>query len=64
MINIIIGLCLLALGISGIATNWWAVVDFVGVLIPLALVTVGVVSILAGLNSHRARHAGTARKGG
>ena len=64
MINIIIGLCLLALGISGIATNWWAVIDFVGVLIPLALVTVGVVSILAGLNSQRARHARSARRGG
>lgn len=64
MINTIIGLCLLALGISGIATNWWAVVDFVGVLIPLALVGVGVISILSGLNSQRARHAGTARKGG
>ena len=64
MINIIIGLCLSALGISGIATNWWAVVDFVGVLIPLALVAVGVISIMAGLNSQRARHARTARKGG
>ena len=64
MINIVIGLCLLALGISGIAANWWAVVDFVGVLIPLALVAVGVISILAGLNSQRTRHARTARKGG
>jgi hypothetical protein len=64
MINVVIGLCLLALGVSGIATNWWAVVDFVGVLIPLALLVVGVLSILAGLNSQRARHARTARKGG
>jgi hypothetical protein len=64
MINVVIGLCLLALGVSGIATNWWAVVDFVGVLIPLALLVVGVISILAGLNSQRARLARTARKGG
>jgi hypothetical protein len=64
MINVVIGLCLLALGVSGIAPNWWAVVDFVGVLIPLALLVVGVLSILAGLNSQRARHARTARKGG
>jgi len=57
MLNIIIGLCLLSLGIIGITNNWWAVVDFVFVVIPLALVAVGVVSILAGLNSHRARQA-------
>jgi hypothetical protein len=64
MLNIIIGLCLLSLGIGGIMTNWWAVVDFVAVLIPLALLVVGVVSILAGVNSQKARHADDARKWG
>ena len=53
MLNIIIGLCLLCLGICGIANSWWAVIDFVNVVIPTALVIFGILSILAGLKSRK-----------
>ena len=58
MVNIFIGLCLLSLGIIGVVSSWWAVVDFVIVFIPVLLVVVGVISILGGLESRR----GTVRK--
>ena len=38
MLNIILGLCMLCLGILGVVWNWWAVVDLVTVVIPLLLV--------------------------
>jgi uncharacterized membrane protein HdeD (DUF308 family) len=50
MLNIILGLCMLCLGILGVVWNWWAVVDLVTVVIPLLLVIRGVLSILAGLS--------------
>ncbi|MBW1675551.1 MAG: hypothetical protein JRF30_03270 [Deltaproteobacteria bacterium] len=55
MLNIIFGLCLLCAGIFGIMRNWWAVVDFVRVVIPVAVVIFGVLSILAGLSGRRER---------
>ena len=51
MLSIILGLCLLCLGIFGIVTNWWAVLDFIRVVIPVGVFVFGVVSILAGLSS-------------
>jgi len=51
MLHIILGLCLLCLGIFGIASNWWAVLDFVRVVIPVGVLVFGVISILAGLSS-------------
>ena len=51
MLNIIFGLCLLSFGIIGIMNNWWAVLDFVRVVIPVGLLIFGVISILAGLSS-------------
>lgn len=51
MLNIIVGLCLLCFGIFGIITNWWAVFDFVKVVVPVGIVIFGVLSILAGISS-------------
>ena len=50
MLSIILGLCLLCLGIYGIVSNWWAVLDFVRVVIPVGVLVFGVLSILAGLS--------------
>jgi hypothetical protein len=50
MFHIILGLCLVCLGIAGIARNWWAVLDFVGVALPVALFLFGIVALLAGLS--------------
>ena len=57
MLNIFFGICLLCLGICGIITNWWAVVDFITVMVPMLLVVIGALSIMAGLSrlSERAR---------
>ena len=35
----------------GIITNWWAVFDFVKVVVPVGIVIFGVLSILAGISS-------------
>ena len=51
MMNIIVGLCLLCLGIIGIVRNWWAVLDFVRVVIPVGVLVFGVLSLMAGLSS-------------
>ena len=53
MLNIVVGLCLLCVGIFGIMTNWWAVFDFVKVVIPVGIVIFGVLSVLAGNGSVR-----------
>ncbi|MBF0450786.1 MAG: hypothetical protein HQK75_08805 [Candidatus Magnetomorum sp.] len=50
IVHILLGVCLLSLGIAGIASNWYAVLDFVGVVIPLIMLFVGVLSVLAGFN--------------
>jgi len=51
MLHIILGLCFLGIGIFGIVSNWWAVLDFIRVVIPVGVLVFGVVSILAGLSS-------------
>ncbi|KPA09340.1 membrane protein [Candidatus Magnetomorum sp. HK-1] len=56
IIHIILGICLLSLGIAGIASNWWAVLDFVSVIIPLIMLFIGVISILAGINATKNIH--------
>jgi len=53
MLNIIVGLCLLCLGISGVVLNWWAVVDFIRVIFPVALIIIGVLSMTAGIGKRR-----------
>ncbi|MBF0102172.1 MAG: hypothetical protein HQK77_14815 [Desulfobacterales bacterium] len=49
LLHILFGLCLISSGVYGIVSNWWAVADFVGVVVPLLLIVFGVVSVLAGV---------------
>jgi hypothetical protein len=51
MLHIIVGLGLLSLGIVGVMNNWYAVVDFVRVLVPAALVLMGTLSVVAGVSA-------------
>lgn len=51
MLHIIFGLCMLCFGIIVILSNWWAVIDFVKVIIPLVVLVFGVLSILTGISS-------------
>jgi hypothetical protein len=53
IVHILLGICLLSLGIAGIASNWWAVMDFVSVIIPLIMIFVGTLSLLTGLNQRK-----------
>jgi len=53
IIHMVLGICLLSLGVAGIASNWWAVMDFVSVVIPLIMIFVGTLSLLTGLNQFK-----------
>ena len=58
MLNLVLGICLLCLGIYGVVSNWWAVVDLISVVIPVVLVFIGILAIVAGVSAKglRARH--------
>jgi hypothetical protein len=56
MISVVVGLCLLALGVAGVAQNWWAVVDFVRAVLPVALIIMGTISMVAGITGSAQRH--------
>ena len=49
MLNIIIGIVLIIIGSTGITRNWYMFVDILGVLVPLALISFGIVALLAGI---------------
>ncbi|CAN2041298.1 MamI-2 [Candidatus Magnetomoraceae bacterium gMMP-15] len=53
LMHILLGVCLLSMGVAGITNNWWAVVDFVSVIIPLLMIYFGVISLLAGLSARK-----------
>jgi uncharacterized membrane protein len=55
MFNIVLGLCLICLGIVGITRNWWAVIDLVNVLLPVAFFLVGIIALAAGLSYRKGR---------
>ena len=51
MKHIIFGFVAIALGVWGIARNWWAFLDLFNVVIPILLVLVGAVALAAGISS-------------
>lgn len=51
MLNLTVGIIALALGLWGIMRNWYMFVDIIGVIIPLALISFGIVALLAGIRS-------------
>jgi len=53
IVHLLLGICLLSLGIAAIASNWWAVMDFVSVIIPLIMIFVGTLSVMAGINQRK-----------
>ena len=55
MWNIIIGIAAIGLGLWGITRNWYMFVDIVGVLVPFLLIAVGLVALLAGVRSMKAK---------
>ena len=53
ILSILLGSCLMGIGVMGIVSNWWAVLDFIKVVIPLAVLIFGVLSISTGLLSRK-----------
>ena len=51
MKHIIIGLVGIILGLWGIALNWYQFLDFLWVLVPMAVLLGGIVSLLAGISN-------------
>jgi len=47
--NIIIGFIFIVLGAWGIMAHWWGFLDLLRVVLPSALVIVGIIAIIAGL---------------
>jgi hypothetical protein len=53
MQHVIFGVVLLLLGIWGIVAHWYQFLDLLWVLIPMALLVAGIVSVLAGVSGAR-----------
>ena len=49
MVHIIIGIIAIAVGLRGIAANWYMFTDILGAIVPLALIGFGVVALLGGI---------------
>ena len=49
MLHIAIGIISILLGIFGIMRNWYMFIDIISVIIPIALITFGVIALLAGI---------------
>ena len=49
MLNIIVGVIAILLGVGGVTRNWYMFIDMIGVIIPLALLSFGIISLLAGI---------------
>jgi hypothetical protein len=53
VIHIVVGLVLAALGLVGIANNWYLFIDLFWVLAPLVALLAGIMAILAGISKFR-----------
>ena len=51
MKHIIIGFLSFMLGLWGIAANWYQFLDFLWVLVPMALLVGGILALLAGISN-------------
>ena len=55
MLHIIIGLVAIVIGVWGITNNWYMFKDFLLALLPFAVICIGVVALLAGIRSLKAK---------
>ena len=53
MKHIIIGLLAIIVGLWGIVLNWYQFLDLLWVLVPMAVLVVGVIALLAGISNFR-----------
>ena len=55
MLHIIIGLAAIVIGLWGITSNWFMFKDMLLAILPLAVICFGVVALLAGIRSMKAK---------
>ena len=53
MLHIVIGIIAIIVGLRGIVSNWYMLLDILGAAVPLALIGFGVVALLAGIRHVR-----------
>jgi FtsH-binding integral membrane protein len=58
MPSVIFGLLALAIGLLGLTAWWWSVTEFLRGAVPVALITLGLVALAAGVQSVRVPRAG------
>jgi hypothetical protein len=51
MVNIVLGLVAICLGIWGLVTYWWYIVDIIIAFFPLVLLGFGIIALLAGIKN-------------
>jgi vacuolar-type H+-ATPase subunit I/STV1 len=51
MLSIVFGLISMCLGLYGIITNWWYVVDVLAAMLPIFLLFGGFVALMAGIKN-------------
>jgi hypothetical protein len=51
MVNIVLGLVSICLGIWGLVTYWWYIVDIIIAFFPLVLLGFGIIALLAGIKN-------------
>ena len=62
MVHILVGIIAIVIGLWGIAANWYMFKDMLVAIVPLAVVCFGMVALLAGIRSLKARWNGGNRK--
>ena len=55
MLHMIIGIIAIVVGLWGIANNWYMFKDMLVAIIPFAVICFGIVAILAGIRSLKAK---------
>jgi hypothetical protein len=51
MINIVFGLVAICLGVWGLVTYWWYIVDVIIAIFPVVLLLFGLIALLAGIKN-------------
>lgn len=57
MLHIIVGIIAIVIGLWGITSNWYMFRDMLAAIVPFVLVCFGIVALLAGIRSTKAKWA-------
>lgn len=62
MWHVIVGIIAIVVGLWGISRNWYMFRDMLVAIVPFAVICFGIVAILAGIRSMKAKYAKEERK--